>query len=87
MAARQFAMRFQEGDGAMQSNRNLDNGLSLFPVSIVALGTPEAPVERLMGVQSAISKGVELLAALRLPLPRFTRPAWLRFHPTSQGNL
>lgn len=80
-------MRFQEGDGAMQSNRNLDNGLSLFPVSIVALGAPEAPVERLMGVQSAISKGVELLAALRLPLPRFTRPAWLRFHPTSQGDL
>ena len=80
-------MRFQEGDGAMQSNRNLDNGLSLFPVSIVALGAPEAPVERLMGVQSAISKGVELLATLRLPLPRFTRPAWLRFHPTSQGDL
>lgn len=71
----------------MQSDRKLDNGLSLFPVSIVALGVPEAPVERLMGVQSAISKGVELLATLRLPLPRFTRPAWLRFHQTRQGDL
>ena len=71
----------------MQSDRKLDNGLSLFPASIVALGAPAAPVERLMGVQSAISKGVELLATLRLPLPWFSRPAWLRFDTTSQGDL
>jgi len=70
----------------MQSDRNRTDGLSLIPVSIIAFGAPEAPVERLMGLQSAIAKGVEWLANLRPPLPSVTRPAWPRFHPTSQGD-
>ena len=72
----------------MQSDRNFADGLSFIPVSIIAHGSPQAPVERLMGLQSAIGRGVDWLASLRLPpRPTFTRPAWLRFHPTSQGDL
>lgn len=71
----------------MQSDKNPADGLSLFPVTIIALGTPTAPVERLIGLQSAVSKGVDLILNLQLCLPRFTRPTWLRFHTTSQGDL
>lgn len=66
----------------MQSDPKFE-GLSLMPVSIIALGVPAAPVERLIWLQSAIARSVDWLASLRLP--RF-RPAAFRFHPTRQGE-
>jgi hypothetical protein len=48
----------------------------LLPVSIVALGAPAGPVERLMGLQSAFSRLVVLLTSFRLPRPiRSPRPS------------
>jgi hypothetical protein len=48
-----------------------DNGLGLIPVTIVAVGPAEQPVERLMGLQSAIARAVGWLFGLRLPRLRF----------------
>ena len=49
---------------------------SLLPVSVVALGAPAEPVERLMGLQSAFSRLVVLLTSFRLPRPaRSPRPS------------
>ena len=71
----------------MKPDRNLAEGLELFPVSIIALGVPAAPVERLIGVQSAIARCVEWLANLRLPRLRLAPPAAPRLHPMNQGKL
>lgn len=52
--------------------------LDLFPISIIAFGSPTQPVERLMALQSAVSKAVHALTALRLPHILLSLPAWLR---------
>ena len=58
-----------------QSNANNNaDGLSLIPATIVALGSSGQPVERLIGLQSAIARGVGWLWAVRLPRLRFTPP-------------
>ena len=70
--------------------RNNDNGLSLIPAVIVAVGPAEQPVERLIGLQSAIARAVDWLARIRLPRIRSaTRaaPPTLNVYPTSYGDL
>jgi len=62
------------------------NGLGLTPTIIVALGMPDAPVDRLMGLQSAVGRLIDWLAALRLPARR-VQTACLRLRPTHQGEL
>jgi len=66
----------------MQTDRNFAEGLELFPVSIIALGTPAAPVERLIAVQSAVARLVGWLADLRLPRLRLAPP----LHSAEQGD-
>ena len=66
------------------STKNNDAGLSLIPVTIVAVGPSEQPVERLIGLQSFIARTVDWLCALRLPR---LRPTPLQLHPTRQGDL
>lgn len=61
-----------------------NNGLSLIPAAIVAVGPSEQPVERLIGLQSAIARAVGWLLGLRLPRPR---SAPLHLQPTRQGDL
>jgi hypothetical protein len=39
----------------------------LYPAAIVALGTPDRPVDRALGLQSATYRLVVCLAELRLP--------------------
>lgn len=58
----------------MQTDKNIANGLDLFPVSIIAFGAPAQPVERLMAVQSAIARLAGWLADLRLPRLRVAQP-------------
>lgn len=71
----------------MKTDRNPAEGLDLFPVSIIALGVPATPVERLIGVQSAVARCVGWLANLRLPRLRLTPHAAQRIHPANQGEL
>jgi hypothetical protein len=66
------------------SSKNDTAGLGLIPVAIVAFGPAEQPVERLIGLQSAIAHAVDWLCDLRLP--RF-RPEPLNLQPTRQGDL
>jgi hypothetical protein len=40
---------------------------SLLPVSVVALGAPAEPVERLISLQAGFSKFVHMLTSLRRP--------------------
>ncbi|MBA4100320.1 MAG: hypothetical protein C0484_26545 [Rhodospirillum sp.] len=58
----------------MKPDNDLADRLGLVPVSIIALGAPAQPVERLMAVQSAIARLVGWLADLRLPRLRFAPP-------------
>jgi len=44
--------------------------VALLPVSVVALGTPTAPVESLIGLQSGFNKLVLMLTSIRWPRPR-----------------
>lgn len=46
------------------------DGLSLFPVTIAALGSPVTPAERLMALQSGVAKLVEFLTTFRPSRPR-----------------
>ena len=71
----------------MKPDRNLAEGLELFPVSIIALGAPAAPVERLIGVQSAVARCVGWLANLRLPRLRLAPHAAQRLRRANQGEL
>jgi len=71
----------------MEPDKKSTEGLGLYPVSIVAFGPPAAPVERLMGLQSAIARAIGWLANPRLPNVRPPRAFALRLHPTSQGDL
>ncbi len=55
--------------------------VALLPVSVVAFGSAEQPIDRLMALQSAVAKGVDLAWAvgrLRLKLP-FRALVSLRF--------
>jgi hypothetical protein len=61
-----------------------NNGLSLIPVSIIAVGPAGQPVERLIGLQSAIAHAVDWLCGLRLPRLRLGLP---HPRPTHQGDL
>ena len=58
--------------------------LGLIPAVIVAVGPAEQPVERLIGLQSAIARAVGWLFGLRLPRLRSTP---LGLQPTRQGDL
>ena len=66
------------------SSKNDTAGLGLIPAAIVAVGPSEHPVERLIGLQSAIARAVDWLCDVRLP--RF-RPAPSHLQPTRQGDL
>jgi hypothetical protein len=59
-------------------------GLGLIPVTIVAVGPSEQPVERLIGLQSAIARAIGWLFDLRLPR---LRPTPRHLQPTRQGDL
>lgn len=63
---------------------NSTNGLRLIPAALIALGRSEQPVERLIGLQSAIARTVDGLCAVRLPRFRSTP---LHLQPTRQGDL
>jgi alkanesulfonate monooxygenase SsuD/methylene tetrahydromethanopterin reductase-like flavin-dependent oxidoreductase (luciferase family) len=55
--------------------------IALLPVSVVAVGSPEQPVDRLMALQSATARGVHMVtqvARIRLSLPLHGWPS-LRF--------
>lgn len=52
-------------------------GLDLFPISVVALGCPSGPAQRLMVLQSAVAKAVAIIAAVRVSSLRLPHPAWL----------
>jgi hypothetical protein len=71
----------------MQTDKNIADGLDLFPVSIIAFGAPAAPVERLIGIQAAVARCVGWLANLRLPRLRLAPHAAPRLHPTNRGEL
>jgi hypothetical protein len=58
----------------MQTDKNIADGLDLFPVSIIAFGAPAQPVERLMAVQSAVARLVGWLVDLRPPRLRVAPP-------------
>lgn len=53
-------------------------GQDLFPVTIIACGALGEPAPRLLALQSAVAKGVRMLAAFRLSSLHLPRPAWLR---------
>ena len=57
---------------ADEQARRLAGQVALLPASIVAVGGPDQPVERLMTLQSAIARAVHLVTVvsrLRLRLP------------------
>ncbi len=54
------------------------DGLALFPTSVIALGSPAPPIERLAALQSAAAKAVDLLTTPRFFRPGLSLPAWLR---------
>jgi hypothetical protein len=60
------------------ANFTATDGLALFPVCTVALGAPARALERLITLQSLVGKAVDLVAALRFPRARLSRPSWLR---------
>jgi hypothetical protein len=49
---------------ARTRNAGLQGGLSFYPAAIVAFGAPAQPVERLMGLQSAIARAVHVAASI-----------------------
>jgi hypothetical protein len=73
---------------AMQSDTRQDParaaGLDLLPAAIVACGAPGEPAPRLLALQSAIAKAVQMLAAFRLSGLHVPRPAWPRLRATEQ---
>jgi hypothetical protein len=48
----------------LDANLGLPASIALLPVSVATFGSPEQPVERLLGLQSAIARGVHALASL-----------------------
>jgi hypothetical protein len=49
---------------ALDANRGLPASIALLPASVAASGSPEQPVERLLGLQSAIARSVHALASI-----------------------
>ena len=63
----------ERGRRADEQAQRVADQAALFPASIVAVGGPEQPVERLMTLQSAIARAVHMATAVgrlrfRLPL-------------------
>ena len=82
-----IARHVQKGRCFMESDKNFDDGRGLIPVSIIAFGPSTAPVERLMGLQSAVAKAIGWIVDLRLPRLRLPRAFALHLLPTRQGDL
>ena len=61
-----------------EANPSVATGLDLLPISIIALGSPAQPVERLMWLQSATAKAVDLVTSFRFSALRRPLPGWLR---------
>ena len=55
------------------------HGPALHPSAIVAVGDTEPPVERLMGLQSAFAKAVQVAVAAGQVRPRLSRIGLLRY--------
>jgi hypothetical protein len=49
---------------AREANLGLPASMALLPASVAAFGSPEQPLERLMGLQSAIARGAHALASI-----------------------
>ena len=49
---------------ALDTNLGLPASIVLLPASVAAFGSPEQPVERILGLQSAIARGVHALASI-----------------------
>jgi hypothetical protein len=49
---------------ALHGKLGLPASIALLPASVAACGNPEQPVERLLGLQSAIASGVHALASI-----------------------
>jgi hypothetical protein len=49
---------------ALDANLKLPACIALLPASVAAFGSPEQPVERLLGLQSLIASGVHALASI-----------------------
>jgi len=73
----------QNRDIATSSKAKLGSGssfgLDLYPSSVVAFDSQHEPVERLMALQSAVARGVHLLASISLRWPSLSLSEWLRF--------
>ena len=59
--------------------RHLADQTALLPASIVAVGGPEQPVERLVTLQSAVARAVHMASGLRQFRIRLLRGHLLRF--------
>lgn len=46
------------------------DGLSLLPITVIALGCPKPQGERLMSLQSAVARLIALICNIHLPLRR-----------------
>lgn len=55
------------------------HGPALHPTAILAVGDTEPPVERLMGLQSALAKAVQFAVAAGKVRPRLSRISLLRY--------
>lgn len=77
----------------MQSNENRPDGtdparsieafsaptwVALLPVSVIAVGSAEQPIERLLALQSVIAKGVHMATAVGQRRPRLRPHGLLR---------
>ena len=76
------ALQAGRGDAEMKPANNLADRLGLVPVSIIALGAPTQPVDRMMAVQSAVARLVGWFADLRLPRLRLAPT----LHSAEQGD-
>jgi hypothetical protein len=61
--------------------------IALLPVSVVALGSARQPIERLLGLQSAIAKGVYMVTAVRQIRLRLAFHGLLKHWPNSVFHL
>lgn len=52
---------------------------ALHPTAILAVGNAESPVERLMGLRSAVAKAVQFAVAVGRVRPRLPRISLLRY--------
>ena len=77
-------MRFGTGSHpkAADTSLGMPASLALLPQSVVAFGGPQQPIDRLIGLQSVMARGVHALASIGQLWPRLRdRPALLRRQP------